>query len=664
MDEILFADRVSFMNRNLIYQLHYISVMQSATAILKTFCRSAMTIILNGGTPMSLIERISELSSININVSGYETVGINFKDDLCNENIEKILDDPIYYLKEQVFVNSNERTWRSLFWDPVIMKLFRSSTGLPEPVNYHLISDWKSSTLFPDKATTRLDLVSLFKLDDLNIPILIIEHCSPNKFKKSEFPMKLYSMMIMLCNKMARELEERGKKAESARVYGLWISGSQVQMIVAHPMIHKIDDCDSEHEIDIILTTHDHWRLDVLKIDNFSECKDTCCKHSGKIESIIKPVTMRTTSMDVPLSIPAQYAQCDSPIILDEPETETKTSLETDIVKAYSNEINFAALNKLNLFIILVKRRIALLASSKSSIVNLESKRKFISHSSIPVSSSVHSSEEQKSPILNSKTNNSKSKKKSTKTFTIIKSSKKELDILYKLALYPLFFPKMYNVQHLENNLMKLRFEKMIPLVNWDTGLLYFNFQHKDKNMYKAFVEALTFAIHGLHGLYILHNVVGIVHGDISPNNILFSTLYNVWKLNDFDRSLSIEESERTQRTSGTQGYKAPESIKTSIFTRKSDIYSFGRILTNFFYFPLLPIFMEYELYDSHQTGFNLFLKFEKLVNGMTAVNPENRPSIEHLLRDLYGILRNFNYYKMDSVLLSVKSMVQSFKNE
>ena len=47
-------------------------------------------------------------------------------------------------------------------------------------------------------------------------------------------------------------------------------------MIVAHPMIRKIDDCDSEYEIDIILTTHEHWRLDVFKMDNFSECKDTC----------------------------------------------------------------------------------------------------------------------------------------------------------------------------------------------------------------------------------------------------------------------------------------------------------------------------------------------------------------------------------------------------
>ena len=71
---------------------------------------------------------------------------------------------------------------------------------------------------------------------------------------------------------------------------------------------------------------------------------------------------------------------------------------------------------------------------------------------------------------------------------------------------------------------------------------------------------------------------------------------------------------------------------------------------------------MEYELYDSHKIDSVYSLKFEKLVNGMTAVNPENRPLIEDLLREFYGILHNFNYYKMDSVFLSVKSLIETFK--
>ena len=37
MGDILFADGVSIMNRNLIYQLYCISVMQSATDTLKIF---------------------------------------------------------------------------------------------------------------------------------------------------------------------------------------------------------------------------------------------------------------------------------------------------------------------------------------------------------------------------------------------------------------------------------------------------------------------------------------------------------------------------------------------------------------------------------------------------------------------------------------------------
>ena len=89
-------------------------------------------------------------------------------------------------LKNKFFVNSNERTWRSLFWDPVIIEIVSIEYGTSEPVNFHLISIEKLD-LVPDKETTRLDQVCQFKLDDLNIPILVIEYCSPDKFKGRNF---------------------------------------------------------------------------------------------------------------------------------------------------------------------------------------------------------------------------------------------------------------------------------------------------------------------------------------------------------------------------------------------------------------------------------------------------------------------------------------------
>ena len=386
-----------------------------------------MTLILTGGTPISLIEKVNEsINDHKIDVGVYETVGINFTDgiqSLCIENIEKVLEDQIFNLKEQVFLDSNERTWRSLFWDSTIMKLFRSETGLPEPAHYYLSSDWKRTTLFPDQEMKRIDQVCQFKLNDLTIPILIVEYGSRND------EMKLSSTLILLCSRMVRKLEQCGKKAELARVYGLRICGSHIQMIVAHPIIKKIEGSHSKYDVDIILTTRDHWHLDILNTESNSECMDVCCTHSDLIELVIEPESQIT---DTPSTKPIL---CNSKIALDKLKREAKTSMESDHVKAYNGTINLTALNKLKLFIILVKRRIALLTSESSRKLDLNSKRKFKDRLRLTMPSSTRSSDANKSLYLKRKSNKSKSKKKSRKSFTIKKVCKcaGDIDILLKI---------------------------------------------------------------------------------------------------------------------------------------------------------------------------------------------------------------------------------------
>lgn len=56
------------------------------------------------------------------------------------------------------------------------------------------------------------------------------------------------------------------------------------------------------------------------------------------------------------------------------------------------------------------------------------------------------------------------------------------------------------------------------------------------ENFIDTFVECVMFATHCLHGLYLLHKVLGMIHSDISPANIMFSNrqfpiLIKAWEL-------------------------------------------------------------------------------------------------------------------------------------
>lgn len=149
MGEILEADSISAVNQPLFFKIYDASKLPSLTGNFGTLCRRAMTTMLRGGIPIALIEKINEcMGTLGISAAGYETVGINFSDgvqSLCQENIAELLEYPIFYLKNQILKGSNESTWRALFWDPVVMKLFRSDTGLPEPVDF-IVS---TTALFP-----------------------------------------------------------------------------------------------------------------------------------------------------------------------------------------------------------------------------------------------------------------------------------------------------------------------------------------------------------------------------------------------------------------------------------------------------------------------------------------------------------------------------------
>ena len=560
MERLLSADNVPLDYQVLFNRIYKIYHDTGTSDSVKTLCRRSMVIFLNKGIPMPFLDKLIQVEGTVSDqlkpLCNFERVGISFNngiESLCQGNISIELDEALFDMKEQLFINSNESTWRSLFWDRVIPKLFRSSTGLLDdvPVKYFLNSEWSTLSLFPEDPERKVDYVVHLELASMKLPVMLIEYgaeaFSPDSSHKDL--MKMNMMLIVFCHLLALELEKQGKKAELARVYGLWIGGSHAQMIVAHPIIKEIPNSDPENgnfEIHIVISTVDHWHTDILHLDSLASCTDLCCGINfddlDEIEGLIKARKPAVQPSTAPFSfIESEYQILDDPV-----PAITENNIVPETEKAYKGEINEHGLKRLKLYVILVKRRIALLNSDRSNSLPT-ARRNFKKLPNAPVPMSRRSTGS-KTRSLN------KMIKSKSKSILITKGSRTELMLLRRLAMYPVFFPKLYDVKVLKNGLIKYRFEKMIPIQNLATS--------ERKPMDAALVDALTFAIHCLHGLYILHDIVNLVHGDISPNNILFSSLDNIWKLIDFDRSMPVHESERIKRISGTEGYISPSPFK------------------------------------------------------------------------------------------------------
>ena len=121
------------------------------------------------------------------------------------------------------------------------------------------------------------------------------------------------------------------------------------------------------------------------------------------------------------------------------------------------------------------------------------------------------------------------------------------------------------------------------------------------------------------NGLKAIHEK-GIVHRDIQPKNIIISN-EGTLKIIDFDisRKENREKSKDTELL-GTVGYAAPEQYGFSQTSNRSDIYSVGVVLKEFF----------------ENQGFLSNEYLEKIVNKCMEIDPKNRFSdVNELMLEL-----------------------------
>lgn len=148
-------------------------------------------------------------------------------------------------------------------------------------------------------------------------------------------------------------------------------------------------------------------------------------------------------------------------------------------------------------------------------------------------------------------------------------------------------------------------------------------------------IEAITFAVHTLFELHLIHTQLGYVHSDIFPNNDMFSPGMKIRKINDFNRSLPIEESLETQRTGGTSVLRAPEVERTGIFTPAGDVYALGCVFEKIIYQMLLR---------PQRLGkwSREIKKFRSICALMLKEDPNDRITVRNALKRFYHMLLKF----------------------
>ncbi|MGB3367959.1 MAG: protein kinase [Acidaminobacteraceae bacterium] len=149
------------------------------------------------------------------------------------------------------------------------------------------------------------------------------------------------------------------------------------------------------------------------------------------------------------------------------------------------------------------------------------------------------------------------------------------------------------------------------------TGLNLFDYLNSYKNIPNS--NRIMMAYNLAKILAYLHKGCGydIIHGDISPNNILISNMDELYLI-DFGSSFSKAIVKREKFYYGTKGYFSPKLIETPMSVDKGvDIYSFSMILK---LLGIDKISIEgYELYKkclekSYSYDFDIELVMEELL--------------------------------------------------
>lgn len=409
--------------------------------------------------------------------------------------------------------------------------------------------------------------------------------------------------MTASCLHLANEMVKCNKMPELARVYGLLIGGTSARFLVARPIV---DRCASgEHRIRVIITGDEAWSFDLRQSSNHSAAMDVD-------EPVTETSNARYPGFEIDLepseTVPPSVIIENTPRLLGFELVKDFEGARTTSVKPepipFEGSITEEGARYPLLLAEIVKARISLI---RSDLSNDTSDRVFIepsTDSGIFYSTSGRSGRPTpaskgrlRSPFSGFPGDENMppsplAYRKAGRRYTLTKPSCAfELRLNRLLSsLFPAFFARLYSFQCHDNDTTTFVFEQLSPFI-FRGDYLSSRFDRSDPTGVTR--ECAKFLMECAFGLHLLHKQASVVHSDISPRNIMFSSTEGVWKLIDFGQSLPIAESLRSVRTAGTRHFRAPEAEKSGIFTELSDIYSLGQIGFNCFLFMLNNICLD-----------------------------------------------------------------------
>ena len=178
-------------------------------------------------------------------------------------------------------------------------------------------------------------------------------------------------------------------------------------------------------------------------------------------------------------------------------------------------------------------------------------------------------------------------------------------------------------------------------------------FKYTERKFKDIYIKLIYSKI--LNGVQAIHDS-GICHLDLKLNNILLDEKFNPI-ICDFGLSTllkGVDNSYKLTKFCGTKAYKAPEIFKRIPFDGiKADIFSLGGILFNlvinkYIYhnptkdiledrFYKLIIEKNYELFwktiETSKPGLEISNEFKDILEKIVSYNPDERPSIEEILK-------------------------------
>ena len=610
------------------------------------FVRRLITVSINGGVAVDLLDKCKlKVDNIFLGSKHFSRLFLHLNNLQCDEEAFKlILDLPIGNLKHYLSTSSNEASYCGLFWNVVLNNFFRFGETHEMVPNHRLVQEWATQSLYREKSinSRKIDLVALIDFEtaesistasleqvskkikignNIAIPILTVES-SRYGFSRENMHKdfgKTLGLISANCVTLAHQLIELGRDPEEAIVYGILIGGTNIQLCTAHAVVTKVS-VDS-YEIHANLTSDDHWFMSLFEFRSPSQesCNLPCCAPTQSVgfESIqlaTEPIDLRVVSVseNMVVSIP------------DDKLPRTPIKLETKGESFINYPMNISCFKKLMAFVECIKARINLL---KSDNIIDKSGRKYID----PVSQFYFSQANPvnaKGEIIDTpikgvpKEHVAEDLQSASKNlFASKKSSRLELAIYTECAAYfPSIFPRIYGIQESEDLSLRYDFEKMLPfqsqLVDW---------VRKEHTMFPF----LKFALDCLFELHILHELIGVIHRDISPANIMFSEVDGVFKIFDFD--LSIRKGDPSNNPSpgiGTKDFIAPESERFGVYNEASDVYSLGMVMFS----TLIPLLDQMDISEDHST------KFICTVAGMIIADVKGRISVIKAIEEFLAL--------------------------